>query len=280
MLRAISITTVLVAATAAALLGQGRDRDRARAFGRTADMTCDEVGRGDRDRRAFTCDIREDTLSGSTLDVDASPNGGIRVRGWDRGETLVRARVVTYARSDGDARSLASQVRVTTSGGRVRADGPDNGRSESWSVSFDVRVPRDAQLTLNTVNGGISIYDFRGSARFQARNGGVSLSQIAGDIRGETVNGGVNVDLSGDRWEGAGLDVETRNGGVRMFLPANYSAELETGTVNGGLNIAFPVTVQGLITGRRTRRITTTLGSGGPRIRAITTNGGVTISRR
>lgn len=277
MLRAISVTTVLVAATAAALLGQGRDRDRAQTFGRTADLTCDEV-RGD--RRATNCEIREEALSGSTLDVDASPNGGIRVRGWDRGETLVRARVVTYARTDSDARALASEVRVTTSGGRVRADGPNNGRNESWSVSFDVQVPRDAQLTLNTVNGGISIYDFRGSARFQARNGGVSLSQIGGDIRGETVNGGVNVDLSGDRWEGAGLDVETRNGGVRMFLPAGYSAELETGTVNGGLNIDFPVTVQGLITGRQNRRITTTLGSGGPRIRAITTNGGVTISRR
>jgi len=280
MLRAICVTTVLTAATAAALLGQGRDRDRDQTFGRTADMTCDEVGRGDRDRREFTCEIREETLSGSTLDVDASPNGGIRVRGWDRGETLVRARVVTYARTESDARALASEVRVTTSGGRVRADGPDNGRTESWSVNFDVQVPRDAQLTLNTVNGGISIYDFRGSARFQARNGGVSLSQIGGDIRGETVNGGVNVDLSGDRWEGAGLDVETRNGGVRMFLPAGYSAELETGTVNGGLNIDFPVTVQGLITGRQNRRITTTLGSGGPRIRAITTNGGVTISRR
>jgi hypothetical protein len=275
MLRAICVTTVLVTATTAALLGQGRDRDR--TFGRTAAMTCDEVRRDDRGNRAFGCEIREETLSGSTLDVDASPNGSIRVRGWDRGETLVRARIVTYARS---TRSLASEVRVTTSGGRIRADGPRNDRDESWSVSFDLQVPRDAQLTLNALNGGISIYDFRGSARFQTRNGGVSLSQVGGDIRGDTVNGGVNVDLIGDRWEGAGLDVETRNGGVRMFVPANYSAQLETGTVNGGLNIDFPVTVQGLITGRRNRQISTTLGSGGPTIRAVTTNGGVTISRR
>jgi len=276
MLRAICVTTVLVTATAAALLGQDRGRDR--DFGRTADLSCDEIRS---DRREFNCEIREETLAGSMpLDVDASPNGGIRVRGWDRNETLVRARVVAYARTEGDARSLASEVRVTTTGGRVRADGPDNGRNESWSVSFDVQVPRNAQLTLNTVNGGISINDFRGTARFRARNGGVSLAQIGGDIRGETVNGGVNVDLSGDRWDGAGLDVETRNGGVRMSLPSGYSAELETGTVNGGLRIDFPVTVQGLITGRQNRRIMTTLGSGGPRIRAITTNGGVTISRR
>ena len=273
MLRAISVTTVLVAATAAALIGQVRDRD----FGRTADFSCDDIRS---DRREVACDIREETLSGSTLDVDASPNGGIRVRGWDRGDTLVRARVVAYAGSRDAARSLASEVRVTTSGGRVRAEGPDNGRNENWSVSFDLQVPRDARLTLNTVNGGISIYDFRGEARFQARNGGVSLAEVSGDIRGETVNGALNVELSGDRWDGAGLDVETRNGGVRMSLPENYSAQLETGTVNGALRIDFPVTVQGLITGRSNRRIVTTLGSGGPRIRAITTNGGVTVSRR
>jgi hypothetical protein len=274
MLRAISVTTVLVAAMATVLLGQGRNRD----FGMTADMTCDDV----RDsRRDVFCEIREETLSGSVLNVDASPNGGIRVRGWDRGETLVRARVVAYARSDADARALASEVRVTTSGGRVRADGPDNNRrNENWAVSFDVQVPQNAQLDLTTVNGGITIYDFSGTARFQARNGGVSLAEVGGDIRGETVNGGVSVELSGERWNGAGLDVETRNGGVRMLVPSNYSAQLETGTVNGGLRIDFPVTVQGLIGGRRVRNINTTLGSGGPRIRAITTNGGVSIVRR
>ena len=34
------------------------------------------------------------------------------------------------------------------------------------------------------------------------------------------------MDLEGDHWDGAGLDVETRNGGVRMTVPATYSAEV------------------------------------------------------
>jgi hypothetical protein len=61
-----------------------------------------------------------------------------------------------------------------------------------------------------------------------------------------------------------------------MTVPDNYSAVLDTGTVNGRLSIDFPVTVQGTLT----RRLTTTLGAGGARIRAVTTNGGVTIRRR
>jgi hypothetical protein len=71
------------------------------------------------------------------------------------------------------------------------------------------------------------------------------------------------------------LDVKTTNGGIVMSVPANYSAHLETGTVNGSLQIGFPVTVQGNIT----RELAVNLGSGGPTIRARTTNGGVRINR-
>jgi hypothetical protein len=234
----------------------------------------DQSSHGDRETY---CEIREETLAGGNpLDIDASPNGGIRVRGWDRGDVLVRARVVGYADTEDEARQIVSQVGLETGGGTVRARGPERRDHDYWVVSYEVSAPQNAQLTLNTVNGGISIRDLRGSVRFKARNGGIRLENVGGDFRGETTNGGLNIDLSGDRWEGSGLDVETRNGGVRLELPANYSAELEAGTVNGRLNIDFPVTVQGLVG----KRISTVLGGGGPRIRAVTTNGGVSIRRR
>jgi len=63
---------------------------------------------------------------------------------------------------------------------------------------------------------------------------------------------------------------------VEVAIPATYNARLETGTVNGGMEIGFPVTVQGKIN----RRLTTQLGSGGPLVRVTTTNGGVTLRRR
>ena len=243
-----------------------------------SDFDCDRIGTHD-DRETW-CEIREETLAGGNpLDVDAGPNGGIRVRGWDRGEILVRARVVGTAETEEEARRLVAGVRVDTGGGQVRAQGPEavGGRRDGhWHVSYEIMAPQNAQLALNTRNGGISVRDLRGTVRFRARNGGIRLENVGGEFRGETTNGGVTVDLSGDRWDGSGLDVETRNGGIRLDLPANYSAELETGTTNGRVNIDFPVTVQGRIG----RHLTTTLGAGGPRIRAMTTNGGVRIRRR
>ena len=78
------------------------------------------------------------------------------------------------------------------------------------------------------------------------------------------------------------LDVTTTNGGVMMSIPENYSAKLETGTVNGGISVDFPV--PGLDQdpsrrGRQSKQVAVNLGSGGPLVRAMTTNGGVRIKR-
>lgn len=267
MLRTVIATMTLATALAAAAVAQSRTQ----GFGRAGTAWCNDGGNGD---RASYCEVREETVPGvNPLDVDAGRNGGIRVRGWDRGDVLVRARIVGYADSDAEARRIVSGVRVVTAGGSVRAEGPDDGR---WSASFEIQVPRTALLTLNTNNGGISIEDFHGTAKFRAHNGGVTLDNVSGDIRGETTNGGVTIDLAGDRWDGAGLDVETRNGGIRMSVPEHYSADLEAGTTNGRVSIDFPITVQGTFR----KQLNTTLGAGGARIRAITTNGGVSIRRR
>jgi hypothetical protein len=270
------LRTILVTAIAAtALVGAGSAQSRGRDT-RTGSLSCTDRN-NDRDR-ATHCEMREDTIGGANpLDIDAGRNGGIRVRGWDRGDVLVRARIEAQAETDADARRLVAAVRIDTGGSRVRAEGPEtSGRDESWSVSFEINVPRTAMLTLNTNNGGIAIDDFRGTAKFHARNGGLALRNVGGDLRGDTTNGGVTLDVSGDHWDGSGLDVETRNGGINLNLPKGFSAELEAGTTHGRVSIDFPVTIQGSIG----RHLETTLGSGGPKLRAITTNGGVTIRQR
>jgi hypothetical protein len=62
---------------------------------------------------------------------------------------------------------------------------------------------------------------------------------------------------------------------VTIRVPSSYSAHLETGTVNGGVSIDFPVTMQGEIN----KRLAVDLGSGGRLVRATTTNGGVRVER-
>src|SRR5262249_25119499 len=131
-------------------------------------------------------------------------------------------------------------------------------------------------LSLRSTNGGISIDNVVSQVDLRTVNGGVNLTRMGGDVKGRTSNGGINVTLDGSTWDGGGLDVETSNGGVTLAIPKAYSAHLETGTVNGGLRIDFPVTVSGRIG----KSFSTDLGSGGPTLKAMTSNGGVTIRQR
>lgn len=238
-----------------------------------ADDWCDRGRDDDEDR---FCEVREFTLAADrgTVEVDAAPNGGIRVEAWDRDEILLLAKVEARADSESEARSLAGEVEVITSG-TIRARGPRTRRGDSWYVSYRLHVPRRSDLDLESVNGGIRIAGVEGDIRFRTTNGGIRLSGVAGDVQGSTTNGGVSVELSGDGWEGRGLDVETTNGSVKIAVPEGYSAKLESGTVNGSLRFDFPVTLQG----RVRRHFEVDLGAGGTKLRAVTTNGSVVIER-
>ena len=263
-------TIVAMAALTAAAIGGTAE---AQEWERSGEGWCEEWGDSDRDR---FCEMRTAAVAASGLvEVDGGMNGGVTVVGWDRDGIEIEARVWANARTEARAREIVEQVRVRADGGRISADGPATGRREHWGVSYHVRVPRSSDLDLETHNGGIAVDDVSGTIRFDAVNGGVHLTAVGGDVRGETTNGGLRIELSGDRWAGAGLDAKTTNGGVRLMVPEGYSADLVTGTVNGGFEFDFPLTVQGRIG----RRLETTLGSGGAPIRATTTNGGVKIER-
>jgi DUF4097 and DUF4098 domain-containing protein YvlB len=228
-------------------------------------------------RHEHHCEVREQMIAGAAaLDIDPGRNGGVHVHGSDRADVRLRTRVEATAETQLRARELVNRVRVTTTEGRLRSDGMMTMRDEHWATSFYLDLPRKTRLAINTHNGRISLEDFGGSAIIRAVNGGITLTRVGGDLKGQTQNGGLRIELAGTRWDGQGLDMETHNGSVRLTLPASYSAELETGTVHGRVEIDFPV----LIHSGRQRVFTTTLGSGGPKIRAMTTNGSVIVRRQ
>jgi hypothetical protein len=238
-------------------------------------MTCND-GRRSGDR-ASHCEIKEFPVEATgRLSVNGGTNGGATIKGWGRGNVLVRAKIQTQAQTDAEARALAGQIRILTAGSEVRAEGPETGRNSNWGVSYEIFVPQQTDLSAKTHNGGIRISDVRGRIEFEALNGGISLARLAGSVHGRTTNGGVHIDLAGNHWDGEGLEAASTNGGVTMNVPANYSARLEAATTNGGLHVDFPVKVQGEVG----RHLSLTLGAGGALVRATTTNGGVTIRRQ
>lgn len=243
----------------------------------TVTPCADNENRGGRDR-ASHCEVREYTLADTgRLTVDSAKNGGIRVTGSDRSNVLVRARIHTNAPTLDEAKGLTPQIQVQATPGNVQASGPENLRDRGWSVSYEIQVPRRSGLNLKAHNGGIGISDVEGEIAFECVNGGVTLARLGGDVRGKTVNGGLKVELAGNTWRGNQLDVQTTNGGIQVKVPESYSARFETSTVNGNVQSDLPgVDVVRL---KKERNVSITLGSGGPMVRLVTTNGGIRLGK-
>jgi hypothetical protein len=223
------------------------------------------------------CELRHATLPLQNGQVSVTgKNGGIELIGEDRQDILLEARVITQAPSREEARSLAGQVTVVTSG-TIHAEGPQSwGPSRrSWYVNFRLHVPHHLEAQLHTENGGIAVTNVDGVIHADTTNGGLKLDDLSGDVHATTVNGGMDVKLNGDSWRGAGLFASATNGGVSVNAPNNYSAHLIAKTVNGGLSVAFPIT----FTGKIGNHIDANIGRGGPTVEFQTTNGGVSINQ-
>jgi hypothetical protein len=231
--------------------------------------------------RARHCEIRETGMkaTGRPLTVDPGMNGGVEIIGWDSDSIAVTARIQVSARTTADAEAIAREIKIEASGSTVRATGGRGpfGRNQHWSVSFVVMVPRRSDLTLSTHNGPLSVDDVAGHMELSTQNGPLSLVGVAGDVHARAQNGPLMIKLLGERWVGAGLDAETMNGPADLRIPENYNAKIEFGTVNGPMDVGFPMTVT--LSGRIRDRINTTLGNGGPPVRVVTTNGPMTVRR-
>jgi hypothetical protein len=233
------------------------------------------------DRERF-CEVRSETFraNGGPIKVSPGQNGGVSVESWSGSEIEVRARIQSQAREVSRATSIAKDIRVAHNGNSIVASGPDldHDNNESWSVMYVIRVPRNSDLQLNTVNGPISIRNVRGIIEANTTNGPLSLSDVAGDVHARTTNGPLSVSLGGDRWAGTGLDAQTSNGPVTLSMPEDYNADLETGTTNGPFSTEIPLNVRML--GQRTTHITTKIGNGGQPVKVVTTNGPINIRKR
>lgn len=229
------------------------------------------------DERFRDCEVRRVAIAAPRghVSIDAGENGGISVMGGASDSMIVIAKIATTARSSEEAIAIAKEIQLEVTPTTVRASGPSIEGRRHWYVSFDVVVPRGADISATTHNGGVYLQGLNGKVEASAVNGPLSVYDMAGDVSGRTQNGPINAELRGKTWEGTGLDLQTTNGPVVLDIASGYNAHLVTGTVNGPMRIDFPVTVQGQVT----KRFSVDLGSGGPTVRAVTTNGPVVLRR-
>ena len=66
-------------------------------------------------------------------------------------------------------------------------------RNISYSVSYEIKVPREFDLDMNSTNGHIEVSDCNGRIRLETTNGKIIGNDVSGSARAGTTNGSINI---------------------------------------------------------------------------------------
>jgi hypothetical protein len=170
------------------------------------------------------------------LQVEAESNGGIHVQGWDK--DTYSATLCKAAEAGTDADSTLSQIHLTFQNGKLGIAGPSS--HERWSAHLLLRAPKAAAIELHLNNGPLSIHGVDGKLKVRAVNGPVTVTDCTGELdlnshngpvtlegnsgkqAVHTENGPVTLSLSGDSWDGPGVEAHATNGPITLSIPSGY----------------------------------------------------------
>ena len=115
-------------------------------------------------------------------------------------------------------------------------------RGYSVKMDFQLRVPRNTDLKVRTVNsGGINVRDVIGNFSVHNVNGGIEMQDVGGGkALARTVNGGVKV-VFRENPKG-NSEFHTINGPVELYFARGLSADFRFKTMNGHVYSDFEMT--------------------------------------
>jgi hypothetical protein len=225
----------------------------------------------------------------STLRTQLS-TGGVFITGWDRSEYSVKTCKSVPDDSDatGALRDIVTNKTGTT---QISVSGPND---RPWTANLIIMVPRLSNMEIETRNGPLQLRDLAGNLQLKATNGPItlqnvggivettatngpiSLSGVSGDQRINTTNGPVNLQLSGNHWDGPGLEVSTKNGPLSVAIPDAYSSAILIQTSDRSPMNCTAAACAGAYR-NTTSPGTIQIGSGNPTVRLSTSNGPLSI---
>ena len=240
---------------------------------------------------------------GATVEVLLT-SGGVRVRGTDEAQLVVRTR---------DGRSLADAVTIEVAPDRVRIrDAAAEFRlgpirlSSRRSGDLDLEVPRGTTLAVRSLSGDLDATGIRGSSRWTTASGDLRLAVETGPIAIETMSGDAALTgdgplavtartVSGDLRLTAplldGLDLASTSGDIRVegdlradgrhviasvsgdvHLATGSPVRVETRTIAGDVRSTGPNRTEG---GRGRRAVV--VGAGSTPVEIRTTSGDISV---
>jgi hypothetical protein len=236
------------------------------------------------------------------LEVD-NVQGSIRVTGYDGRDVEMVANKTIRAQSQNMLEAAKREVNLDIADKAdtisIFVDQPGHERStrnssashwgnRGYEVSFDfeIRVPRQTEIHLWTVNNGdIHVENVLGDFDVNNVNGGIEMSGLVGSGRAHTINGRVKAAFASNPKDGSHFG--SLNGNIEVTFQRNLSADLRYKTNRGGVYTDFPVSALAAPAGTPERRngklvfkkefSAARIGNGGPVLEFDGFNGDVRI---
>ena len=105
---------------------------------------------------------------------------------------------------------------------------------------FELRVPRQAALTLRTVNGAIDVREVTGDFELSSVNGPIAIRDTEGAGSVRTVNGKLEAWFK--RNPRSPCSFRTVNGRIETWFQPDLAADIQFKTLNGGVYTDFEAT--------------------------------------
>ncbi|HSR66871.1 MAG TPA: DUF4097 family beta strand repeat-containing protein [Acidobacteriota bacterium] len=128
---------------------------------------------------------------GQLLVLDLQAGGSVSVIGWDRNEVLV-----SYDVRTGNPSDFQIDIEETGDGVRVRSGYIRNSRHWSSNMAFNIRVPRQFDIDLDSMGGGLSVVDVEGRFTGKTMGGELSFTNVRGSAEMKTMGGEIHLEDS------------------------------------------------------------------------------------
>lgn len=146
-------------------------------------------------------------------------------------------------------RSTEGMTKIGAATFQLNAEEKDNHvvvESESWqkTIQLNVKVPRNFDLKLSTVNrGNIEVTDIDGQLEIENINGSITASGVTGTAIMNTVNGGTKIEFD-KIYPDSPMSFTTMNGDIELILPASVKADFKMKTDMGEIFTDFDMNIQ------------------------------------
>ena len=150
---------------------------------------------------------------------------------------------------------------------------PQESHGRDYVVNYEILIPDNLEICIVNMNGVVTVDSIHQNVSVENANGQIILNEISGSVLGNVLNGYIEstVILPTD----GTLILSTLNGGIRLNIPQNTSAEFSASVILGYISISN-LDLQNEVKSNNT--LTGTLNNGQGTISLSTINGNIYVS--